>query len=76
MPDKPFPPPVPMTTPPQKAAGSPEFLGKLQMAAKHMNWRQRGRRSRKQAPTKQAVQLYQIVLRALLEARKLRLAAA
>jgi hypothetical protein len=43
-----------------------------------MNWRQRGRRSKKQAqaPRKQTVKLYQIVLSALLEARKLRLAAA
>ena len=72
----PLPPPVPMTMPPQNAAGSPEFLDKLQVEAKDMNWRQRGRRSKKQAdaPRKQTVKLYQIVLSALLEAKKLRLA--
>ncbi len=43
-----------------------------------MNWRQRGRRSKKQAqaPRKQTVTIYQIVLNALIEARKLRLASA
>jgi hypothetical protein len=43
-----------------------------------MNWRQRGRRSKRQAqaPRKQTVNLYQIVLNALIEAKKLRLATA
>ena len=63
---------------PQNPAGSPEFLGIPQVEAKDMNWRQRGRRSKKQAqaPRKQTVKLYQIVLSALLEAKKLRLATA